>query len=200
MAQLFQAVKSILYFVILIAFTEIIMPNVRYKKYIKMVMGMILILMILTPLASFLGGRGAGFDYADAFAGSLRAAENSHGADQRELDAQWRSMLKSAFDEQVKAQLSSFARGEGFELIEARVETDAGMSQITRIDATVRETSPARPEKKGIIRIEPVIIGDGSRPDNADTADRLKKTVSDFYKIPADSIHINVHRKTETEN
>ena len=190
MAQLVQAVKSILYFVILIAFTEIIMPNARYKKYIKMVMGMILILMILTPLAGFLGGKGVGFSFGGALAG-FRAAESSVGADEVELemDTYWQALLKSAFDERVKAQGSSLAKDEGFDLLDARVATNADMSQITRIDAKVRETDPAQPGKKGFIRIEPVVIGSGSQADAVKT-DQLKKTVSDFYNVPAEYIYI----------
>jgi len=191
-----QSVKSILYFVILIAFTDIIMPNARYKKYIKMVMGLILILMILTPLAGFLGGKGLGAaGYSGALAG-LRAAESSAGAAGAEPDAEWRAMLKTAFDEQVKAQLRGLAADEGLELLDASVGTNADITQITRVDAVVREAEPENggSARKPFIRIEPVTVG-GAQAGGDAKVEALKKSVSDFYKIAANNIYISVQKK-----
>lgn len=197
MAQLAQSVKSILYFVILIAFTEIIMPNVRYKKYIKMVMGMILILMVLTPLAGLLAGKGVNYSFDGALSG-LQAAENSSvpGDDGAGVDTQWNDMLKSAFDEQVKAQISDMAASAGFSLVDARITTNPDMSAITGVDMTVTAMVPAQPTQRPFIRIEPVTVGnDGQAGDTGPETDTLKKSISDFYKLAADNINISVQKK-----
>lgn len=193
MPAFFQYARNITYYLLFAALLGMAAPNDKYKKYIALVSGFILICLILQPLKPLLSG---GIPVTELFARIVpvpqaAAAESGEGASFETTYEQWRyETLKSAFEEQLDTQLSELLSHNGYELEEAEYECADDFSRIQRISVTVT-AKPDTETRKPFIRIEPVRISAGEG-DESDESDAVKKVISDFYGLPSEHIHVRV--------
>ena len=161
------------------AFAGIILPNDKFKGYINLCLGLVLILMILKPLSDFLdAGVSAGSLFQDTQESVNISNPDAYSVIQED-------MLRQSLNQEAEAQLSGVCAKAGFTLVSVEVKADADYTAIQEIYMTVKR------------------IGAGSRPfiyldppvtDESPEIKSLKNTLSEVYNMSLDNIHI-----TETE-
>jgi hypothetical protein len=165
-------------------------PSGKYKKYVALITGLVLLLLMIKPLQHFTG---QGLPVTDWFSGITSVPAADSGAEYE----QWsRSQISAAFEEQLYAQVDAILAQEGYTLKEAVFEYEDDFSQVTRMDLTVYAGPEVKKQSKPLIRIEPVKIPFGgeapsekTEPESEDAL-RIKKLITDFYS--PDVPHINV--------
>jgi stage III sporulation protein AF len=188
MAYISQWLRNLSFFLIFSAFAGIILPNAKYKKYIDLCFGIVLVIIMLAPISDLLDlGEIPVNEFFQGLIGE--EAEASDQADEYR-DIQWK-LVKESFDSQVKAQISGMVEEQGFEVVSLEIASSGDLSQLTGLRATIRKKgSGARP----FIYIEPVKPASGAG--NAASAEsseikRLKNDISDFYNMSVDNIFIS---------
>jgi stage III sporulation protein AF len=182
--------RNLSFFLIFSAFAGIILPNEKYKKYIDLCFGIVLVIIMLAPITGLLGlGEFPVDELFDQIAGGA-APSSAMGEEYNDL--QWK-LVKESFDSQVKAQLSSMIEEKGYSVASLEVASSEDLASITSVKATVRKKAPA---SRPFIYIEPVKPASGagaSASQEAEPAEikKLKTEISDFYKLSVDNIFIS---------
>jgi len=182
MNALFAHITNITYYLLLAAAAHMLAPAGKYRKFVSLVTGFVLIAVILSPLRHI----GRDFDLADFFS-SLTAEETFYvvGADGHH------DLLTTAFDEQLTIQLAHMLAREGITLHEATFSHNEDFSRILSAELTVSRDGAARVP---FIRIEPVQVGRGQAADTDPLATEVKNLVADFYGIPHTHIDVITRR------
>jgi len=198
-----------MYLVIFMTFVGIIVPGGGYKKYVDIVLGLVLIIVIVSPVAAFFGAD-TGAEEAVARllpdGGAVAGYESERFAGQRDR------MISDNVNEIVRAQIGALMVGTGYELrsSDVRFLPDTGRFLELRLavavqpaqqspEIVVQAAEPSRP----FIRVDRVEVS--LRESRAEEAARaeiaalgsegiqlLRRTISDFYNIDADNIYIEV--------
>ena len=210
-------IRNIMYLVIFMTFVGIISPGGSYKKYIDIVLGLVLIIVIISPVAAFLGGRGGGAVAGEAVA---RILEGSEIAGLTEYDeafflGQRDRILGEHVNAIIRTQLDALLEGTPFSiyLSEANFAADTGALIDLRLavladenfnDTSARGDTPQVFAGRPFIRVERVEVslretrrsqvdmGRASDVPDDESLQLLKRTISDFYNIDVDNIYIEV--------
>lgn len=198
MAAFFQYARNITYYLLFAALAGMAAPAGKYKKYVGLVTGLVMVSLILQPLRALLNE--AGRPVTEWFAGMVPVPMNTAGTEPTFEDGydQWRyDTVRVAFEEQLHAQLSTLLAQNGYTLQKAAFEYDDDFSRVSRVTAEVSAASPAAsPTHKPFIRIEPVKISvgtpEGTGTAEDETAEAVKKLIADFYATTPEHIHVRV--------
>lgn len=194
MAAFFEYVRNITYYLLFAALAGMAVPSGPYQKYVRLVTGLVLVCLLLRPLLPLVEG---GLPVTELFAGIVSVPlENPSGEAEflAGYEAWQYETLKTAFDEQLDAQLNALLSQNGYEVESADFACTEDFSQVERVTLTVRRITP-KSTQKPFIYIEPVRVGGGADSQETDEdADAVKKIISDFYKLSAEHIHVKVYR------
>ena len=176
----FDYLRNIAYFIVFMAAVGVIAPNGNYKKYITLVMGIMLIGIVIRPAFGIFGNDQRLIPMPDIFAGII--PETIEVEDH----------IEAAFHRQLTSQTAALLSRNGFELVSAQWQTAEDFSHIQQVTLTVR-IPEASPTPRPFIRVEPVRIAPyrPSEPDQEpEEAKAIKKLISDFYEMELANIHI----------
>lgn len=182
MSSYLQYLIWMMLFVIVI---EMIFPDSSYRKYIKLVLGCILIYTMLRPIASFVQVDGADYEAYVKKYQMLLAGDGSIGQNyEEELDRQ-QETLQGVYETSMK------------DYIEQEVEVRVAWLQITwngeemeRIDLIVEKPSET-------LKIGEIHIGDKSQTvdgSEEELKNKIKTSLSNFYNVQVCNIHITVQK------
>jgi hypothetical protein len=199
-AALFDYFKHITYYLLFASLAGMAVAG-RYRKYLALVTGIILLVLLLQPLRGLLG---SGIPVTEIFAGLAPApstpafAPGSGGGSSEPYEA-WRyETLREAFEEQLTVQLAALLSGKGYTLREASFGYAEDFSVIEY--ASVKIADPAAAENRPFIYIEPVRVSVFERETNAGQENpeiaALKKLISDFYNLNGEHIHVEITNHT----
>lgn len=180
-----------------------IVPNSKYKKFVNLTLGFVMIFIVLSPLQTLIGGFSAPVDeIVDKLTGQINTdVISKEAAFYTESNKQLViSEYKARLNEQTKEKINA---GGVFEFISSDFSIDStedGFGTILAVSVTLREKA-AEPTQKPLIRIEPVSVESVSvfspirtgapEPDSPDILS-IKKVISDFYNLSYDNIYITV--------
>ncbi|MDR3240245.1 MAG: stage III sporulation protein AF [Clostridiales bacterium] len=182
MAGIAHWIQNLAFFMIFSAFVGIILPNEKYKKYINLCLGLILVLMILSPAADWLNQKEIP---VNAFFSGLGESAGAASPDQYE-EIQ-RQMIRQSFNAQAESQLAGILAKEGYTLLSVNVETAPDYSRLTSVRITLKRQEAGKP--RGFIYVEPIRPGRSQAEDSAEWK-KIKKLIADFYNMSTDNIHI----------
>lgn len=183
MSAFFDYARNITYYLLFFTLVNLAAPGGRYKAYVRLVTGLVLICLLIQPLRALVNG--GGFPVTELFSqvipkSSVSLPEGYEG---------WRyETVKAAFDEQVFAQLESLLQPQGYVLKSVMLECTEDFGTLTNLMAEVSEKKAA---SKPFIRIEPIDIASETESDDAA---RIKKLIADFYNMSMDNIHVKIAR------
>jgi stage III sporulation protein AF len=186
LAAFFDYLKNITYYLLFSTLAGMAAPSGKYKKYVALITGLVLLLLMVRPLRE-IAGKGVPVTEWFAFnpADAADVPQPSY--------SQWSGgQLGEIFEQQLYAQVSALLSEEGYALKAAAFDYKEDFTRINGMTLTV-SVKPGAKAGKPFIYIEPVTIG---RPNAADTGpededtQRIKKIVADFYA--PDTPHINV--------
>ncbi len=204
MGELYAWVRNIIVYLILNTIIMNLLGNSSYKKYVGIVSGMILVLIVISPflkhmdltdnLEHYLGANEFAVEASD-FKNDLRAME------EKQLE-----QIFAEYSSRVKSQVETILLGEGlkltdFKLILDRDAESTGFGGILQMIIKAAYDNHEEKKKDRII-IEDIVINDTSRSikkDGKTPADApspaeisIKIKLSDFYNIEPDNINISI--------
>lgn len=182
MSDYLQYLIWMMLFVIVI---EMIFPDLSYKKYLKLVLGCILIYTMLKPIVSLIQVDGSDYKaYVEKYQQVLQVAQDGQELyetqleDQREsLERFYQTSMKQCIEQQVEVSV-----------LDLRLTTENG--EIERVDLVVGE-------KNAPIKIGTIHIGDKSKTLDGDEEilkNKIKTCLCDFYNVQVRNIYITVQK------
>ncbi|WP_434309287.1 stage III sporulation protein AF [Hominifimenecus sp. rT4P-3] len=190
MADILRWVKNLAVYLIFSELLFQILPHKRYRKYLRFFSGLILVLLILSPLLSAGGLEQRLLEAIDSFGGIQPAGEVEAALSQVEaareqgISGEYEAILQSKVEEIVKEegyQIASFA---------ADINLDPEAEEFGQIDSLTAVLVRKEGERDEIW-IEPVVIGEEQRRnDNAlsDLAEKLGKELG----MKPEEIHLSL--------
>lgn len=198
-------VITIVSVIIFVTFIEILIPNSNYKRYINVVIGFLLMIVILTPLTKLISGQ---IDFEEEILKisnqlELSTAQNRINNIQYSNDEAVITLYKSEISKQIKNHIEYNTRYVT-DTILIEVEDDNNSTQfglIKNLNITLKEkTENVEPISK---TIEPVQINVSLGGKNNNTVevnsilinngeDLIKEDISNLYNVSEDDINIYI--------
>ena len=187
MPAFFEYLRNITYYLLFAALVGLVAPTGKYKKFVSLVMGLIMLVLLLAPVRDIVGTH---IPVTQWFAGIIPGQEIST-ADVDGAYALWRdTYLSGAFQAQLSAQLEGLLSRSNITMHSASFEHTSDFSRITSITVTVsREEEPNR--RVPFIRIEPVQLNRDTPPEDP-LVNEVKNLIAGFYNLPGSHIYVEV--------
>ena len=183
MREYLQILIWMMLFVIII---EMIFPDSAYRKYIKLILGCILVYTMLQPLIGLVNGGQNDYDaYVKYYQERLGGGEDAMAEYNRQKDNQ-EEVLKKYYEEGVKSTVEN-----SFDVKVKSVQLSYDTNVIKGIDLTIGK------HREGKIEIGTIQIGDKSKTldgDEENLKNKIKTCLSDFYNVQVCNIHITVQK------
>lgn len=198
-------VVTIISLIIFTTFIEILIPNSNYKRYIDVVMGFLLVVVILTPLTKFIGGQ------VDFEEGILRAsnqlelstAQNRISNVQYDNDEAVIRLYKNEISKQLQDYIEKNTEY-AVNNISIEIDDNSGspkFGSIKNFDITLeKKIENMKPVNK---TVKPIQINIPVRKNNNNTVeagsilvsnetDLIKENIGNLYNISKDNINIHI--------
>jgi hypothetical protein len=191
MPAFFGYIANITYYLLFAAVVNMVAPSGKYKKFVSLVMGFTLLVIIIAPLRNL----GRDFNATDFFAG-VAGMPTMQQAFAGENDARLHNTaLAAAFEEQLFIQLEGLLSRNGFTLHEASFTYTEDFSRITAV--WVEVSGEAETRRVPFIRIEPVQVNRGrdTTPETDPLTENVKNLIADFYNLPREHINVTIPKR-----
>ncbi|MCK9267180.1 MAG: stage III sporulation protein AF [Alkaliphilus sp.] len=198
-------VVTIISVIIFTTFIEILIPNSNYKRYIDVVMGFLLVVVILTPLTKFIGGQ---VDFEEGILKAsnqleLSTAQNRMSSVQYDNDEAVIRLYKNEIGKQLQDYIEQNTE---YAVNNVAIEIDDNNSSpefgsIKNFDIILEEkTENVKPINK---TVKPIQINIPVRKNNNNTVevgsilvnnetDLIKENIGNLYNISKDNINIHI--------
>jgi stage III sporulation protein AF len=195
-------IRNIAYFIIFRSFLSIISPTEKYKPYIKFVSGLIMIIIVITPVMSFISG----VDTQDL----LGRIQNNMDMGIIEKERGYYSdiqlnMVMDEYKEELTARIEHRLNDIGYRVLYSECEISTGDEDFGNVTGLYVNVSKETGDKADIvdssrlitvdkISIDPV-NHDNMEETNSSESDEIKMIknyISDFYNLSVDNIHIKI--------
>jgi len=192
-----QWIKTIVMVLLFATFAELLLPNSRMQKFVRVILGLFIMLAIIGPVINIIalchdGGNGATFawsaaKYTDIAAKSRQSAEQSN------------RIAYERFRQEIARQIRAVTVAlDGVSDAEVIVTLTAGEaagapSAFPTLRKVQSITILVRPSGEKMIKIVPVGGADGASglPQlDAATAERIIRTISELYQVPRSQISV----------
>lgn len=185
-------ILQIAYISILAVIFEFMVPSSSIKKYVKVVIGLIIMMTIINPILTFLKG---GIDINSA------VLKNEYGYNDIDIN----SVSKQAEVERNKLIVDEYKRRLNEQIKEriltkvdaANVQVDAKIDdginnkyfgKIESLDIKISNVTNEKPNIKG--NVDKVVININQSNDKKNNIDDIKNDISTFYNVPLKNITI----------
>lgn len=196
MSGVYEWIKTIVFYMILITVVLNILPSGKYHKYVRFFSGMILILLVMQPLTGLAGLEDKMAYYFGLFSFSGDAAELK--ADIEGMDEKRYQAMIAQYESAIAMDIEALVKEVGLTQIDAKVELnqEVGSEQFGRV-STLELTVAYEEDSGPPIYVEPVIIGGQSagegqqEPETAQVV-QLKERLREFYGLEPEQIRIRL--------
>ena len=183
MREYLQMLIWMMLFVIII---EMIFPDSAYRKYIKLILGCILVYTMLQPIIGLVKGDHNEYDdYVKYYQERLSGGDAALAEYNKQKESQ-EEVLKRYYEEGIKTTVES-----SFEVKVRSVQLGDKENELTEINLTIGKN------KEGKIEVGTIHIGDKSDTldgDEENLKNKIKTCLSDFYNVQVRNIHITVQK------
>ncbi|MDR1687700.1 MAG: stage III sporulation protein AF [Clostridiales bacterium] len=192
-------VKTVAIFLILLSFVRILAPSLKYKPYLDLVMGLILISAVISPLSGILQGQNA---LLPALKYKINSAEIKN--EEYILDEQNKMILDTYMGE-LKIQVENIVSGSekyAFEDAEFQIgNTEDNFGEVLSVRVLVSEKDEESAQNETtLIRVDGVKVRlpnqktpQGAQDNNAEIS-RIKNLISSFYNMSVRNIYLTVRK------
>lgn len=186
--------QGIILAVIIVTILEMIVPEGRNKKYIKIVMGVYITFTIISPIITKVTGNNFELDvskYEDLFnSNSVQGVNEITSLNNQSIENLYLNTIKT----DIKTELDK----EGYESKKINITADINVeneeAKIYKIDIEVTK----KPNEEEIKKVNKVEIGKSTEESNveevtlsAGEVNKLKEVLAEKYEIEKEKIHIN---------
>ena len=196
MPAFFEYLRNITYYLMFATVVGAFAPAGKYRKFVSLVLGFILLLLMIQPLAVVFGGRN--IPVTEWFAGAIPIPiGEAHGTSNAESSyIHWRdTYLRTAFETQLESQLTQLLHREGFAVHSAAFgySDDFSTLESVRVSVSVREVEQHTPFIRIVPpQISPIQIGQPQPSETCETTSAVKTLISQFYNLPKSNIYVTV--------
>ncbi|MCL2578080.1 MAG: stage III sporulation protein AF [Defluviitaleaceae bacterium] len=197
MPAFFEYIGNITYYLLFAAVAGIFAPAGKYRKFVSLVLGFVLLLLMIQPLAGLLGGRD--IPITQWFAGNVPVQIVNDDLDSAYAEW-WDNHLRDSFETQLEAQITRLLNANDFAVHSAEFSYSPDFGAITDVRITVSAEKLSQSNETGrvpLIRIQPpeispIRIGDASPAENCPHTETVKNLISEFYNLPTSHIYVEV--------
>jgi len=202
MNEVYSWIKNIVIYMFMNTIVMNLLGNKSYKKYVSIVSGMILVLIVISPFMNYMELE----DKLDYFiqANDFAVETSDFQTDVNRMEKEQRDVIFEEYIGKVKAKIEDLLLGEGVYAQEINVTIDqesdsSTFGEILRLDITASlEQNEGAGENR--LSIDEIDIARIRMKDGEDTSKAvpspmeidIKSKLSDFYNIEQDNININI--------
>lgn len=190
--------KQIILAVIIASIIELITPTGKNKKYIKMIIGMYILLVIISPIASMFTKKSlsvSNFDYEKYF-GNSSYNQDYNGANS--LENSNNKIIEDTYIANIKKDVTNKLNEKGYDVkdIDIQINTaDENYGQILKLNINISEMEENSASNINKIAVSKIEIGDRNIEDNNQEINKGDKNkLIDYlckeYEISKDIINI----------
>lgn len=209
-----ELVQNILVYVVIVSVLRGLITNPKYAQYFQFFSGLIMILLMLSPLLSLFQYENTWYDILeenvlkmdlDEIQGEMKIADNS-----------FQDMLQKEYTDTIAEQVTTMAQEKGMTLEDVKVtlkeeDDEWEIAEITgktngetyenkntnKNDLKTDDKKKSNTEEEERISVETIQIGEDSflqdtdnKEDNSKTAKSLRKQISNYFVIGEDKVHL----------
>lgn len=177
--------KYLIWMMLFVIVIEMIFPDMAYRKYIKLILGCILVYTMLKPIVGMIQVDGADYkDYVERYQQILGTSQLNVVSYEDQLEDQQNS-LETLYQTSMK------------QYIEQQVEVSVLSLQIQFNEGNIERVDMVVGKKDEPLKIGEIHIGDKS--DTVDGAEeelknKIKTCLKDFYNVQVRNIYITVQK------
>lgn len=204
MDVLYDWIRNLVIYMILNTIIMNLLGNSSYKKYVSIVSGMILVLIVISPFIKYLRMEGNLDYYLQSNAFAVETSDFKNNLLQME-DQQMNAVFEE-YTDRIRSQVERILTGEELKLdrldvIYNKDTNSVSFGEITRMEIEARYDSDEKPKQSQIeverIEIGSIVGGEERKQELAVNTPspaeiNIKNKLSDFYNIKADNINISI--------
>ena len=187
-------VKNIAIFYVMATLVQNLIPDNKYRRYVKLFLGIVMVILLVKPLGDILG--------VNERYESILQDKNNEGmeaelkAELGMVDEERSRIIISEYSEKICSVIEEYVTSLGAYYIDAQVEidTDADSDSFGGIKSLTVNVSRGDAYRTDRINIDEIKIGDGEKDDMNDEllSVRIKNYLSDFYNLSKRNIYVNI--------
>ena len=213
MEQIFDWIRSIIYYLIFITVVANLLPNKKYEKYIRFFAGMVLILLVLKPITGGLRLDDTLAYYFESI--SLKKEATELTGEITKMDGQRLNKMIAKYEDAVSGDLEAMAVSAGFLCSTSKAEINQDQDSkkfghVVRVSLVlkseeVKGEEEAVPAVKGMEPIQKVAKVEGIkitpspskqegtiRQEENSQVSGLRKKIAEYYGLEEEDIEIQV--------
>lgn len=208
MNEIYSWVKSIIIFMVLTTILSNLLGKSTYKKYVNLVTGIILVILVVSPLLKLFQIDEA-LDYFYSLNTLSSEAKDMNSRLIESEDGQMSTIVKQ-YKEEIKSQVEKILKGQKLYLTAIKINLDedtksSSFGTIKTMDVKasyVRQNTKEEGTGVETVQIDPIKIGDkeesedkGEKVTLSPSEINVKNLLSDFYNMNPDNINISIQEQ-----
>lgn len=196
MDALVSYAKKVLFFLLFVNLMMQLLKGSAYERFVRPVCGMILVILILSPVLRLFGMDDRVLAQAEQKISLLLA--QSHTDFTVPEEAGYEFAVLEEYKKELTAQLEALLAEEGITLISADFtvsaeEKDFGTVRGLSLTASVKKEGPG-----GTIKIAPIVFEREQEEKAASAKEiRIKDRLADFYNLEQDNIYVSIKEEKD---
>lgn len=190
-----ELIQNILVYVVIVSVLRGLITNPKYSQYFQFFSGIIMILIMLSPLLSFFNAETAWYDLLEGNILKMDLAEIE--GEIKIADENFQDVVKQEYADTVKNQVTRMADENGIELENVDVVLEEDEGGLTIAEITGKTTNIEEKKSEDLISIETIQIGkevqsqEVHRQENNSKGVRtLRRQICNQFVLGEDKVHL----------
>lgn len=188
---IYQWIKNIVFYMILITAVMNVIPNNNYKKYINLFTGIVMIILVISPISSLLG---ASTRLDTNFIKNIYNQELSNiKVDAYQISDTSSSKLLEEYKNEISNQVEEIVKKEGYFVVESEIvmNEDRDSDNYGNLEGLQVELSTQEKKNQKIL-VDKIQIGKKQFENPEEIS--VKNILDDFYNVGLDNINVSIQR------
>lgn len=204
MDRIYEWIRSIVIYMILNTIIMNLIGKSSYKKYISVISGMILVLIIITPILEIMNIEETIDLYIASNDVSMEAASFKDSL--RKMEEDKIDEIFAEYKENIWNDIETILQEDGLKLADLSIEINrdensSTFGHINKMNIKMKKEEEADSKEEEFIKfkrieIDPIVFSEKSKKEEANPPSpieiRIKSKLSDFYNIKGDNINISI--------
>lgn len=188
---IYQWIKNIAFYIILVTAIMNVIPNNNYKKYINLYTGIIMIILVLAPISRLLGVKTR---LDTNFVKNIYNQElKSVKLDTYQISETSSSKLLDEYKQEIEGQVEKIVNKEGYYMVSSQIVMNEDMESENYGNLEGIEVAISTQEKENQ-KIEVSKIQVGKKILETPEEISVKNVLNNFYNVGLDNINVSIQR------
>ncbi len=188
---IYQWIKNIAFYMILITAVMNVIPNNNYKKYINLFTGIVMIILVISPISSLLG---ASTRLDTNFIKNIYNQELSNiKVDAYQISDTSSAKLLDEYKNEISSQVEEIVKKEGYFVVESKIvmDEDKESDNYGNLEG-LQVVLSTQAKKNQKILVDKIQIGKKQFENPEEIS--VKNVLDDFYNVGLDNINVSIQR------